>query len=1340
MKKASNTRLSLRKLLLASMAVGPIAVLPAPVWAAVPTAQEFTVTSGSATWSTAGANNGTVSSSSEKLVLVWNQGKFNIPAGDTINFTIPSSGAVLNKVGYEVSGALRGAQDNVAIDGTLFSTGKVFILANGAISIGGVASITTNGGLFLSTLEQGNDFDFLTNGVLGTTGASKGTVTIGGATAPTISGLLDASAGTLVVNQATVTGDVILRSVTAGQALDLAVQGSLAAGGNLTVSTNNGAISGTNAVTSGLQATGNQTASFNTGTTGGVAVNVSNAGNNFEFVTVNAIGAGSNVTLRDSNILTLGASTIGGNLDVTAAGTTDSVAIATNGTVAVTGDAKFTTTAGASGVNIGNNSTVGGSLFGATSNSNFTFNGLGPIKIGGTGINTGTGNRSNISITTNGTLSVESALTTTGNASAGGGITLTAGSITTTATGVINQGAGTGSTVSFNATTGSIAIGATVDASRVAITTAGGNVTQSAIITTRNATTNSPISVGTGTATLTQANSFAAGQTLRVTGASASITNSQNTVLGTSNVTGNLSLTTSGAATIQIGQGLGTAAESINVGGILSATTAGGAITDQDYGLINVFGGLNLTSTGGAITLDAATANGALAPTVRYGVVNANAGAGAISLAETTSLNLGNITTTSTLTARSTTGSIVDSGVLNVTGVAKFIVPAAETVVLDVANHNIGTVVVQGGNANSVLVGAATILGGETSVTGNLTLSSSAGAITLGSAAGTASVTGNLAVSSAGTIIVNNGVSVTGNLALTSSDTTATSITDTATGVLVVTGNTTLKTSGGLTLDSAGNDFTNLVFDGVALDARVDDKTALTVSGTATGLVDVRAGANAGGVAAAWNLQLGNLTAGSLDARAQDGGGGNSGTITQLSGTSLRTEGAASFTTDNANIVINNSGNNFGRVSASTGNGGVTLREMGTLKLGTITTNGTASSITSETGSIIEDTVTATTYTTTNATLTLNAPAGNIQLGRATTTLTAGASTSIVASAPSGSVQLFSSTANLALGNMTANSFSVIHTGTGNLTQSGWVRSFGPASFTSAGNLIISNTTNNFGRVSLIANGAASKNVTITEAGTLNLGKVEMVASATGNFTATSVNGDIIDSGLAGVKPGGTVGAAGSGIVSLSAANGNIILDDPTTDFPTSSTGGVVFNASGNVTLSPLGGTTLWLGTSSQPSTAGNLTVTSATGSINNAGNITVSGLASFSAGNGDITMAQSANQFGSVRFVGKQVSISQTSNMNVQTGSSAIGNASLASTGGNITITNVGGGAVSFGGTANLSASGSIILPKLVQAVGTLSVTAAGTKDLSALSLASDLSSKTPINVGTGTYLPPGQ
>lgn len=1353
MKNASNVRLSLRKLLIATMAVGPLAVLPAPVWAAVPVTQQFTTTSGTASYTTSGANIGTVTAS-DKSVLVWTGTNFNIAAGDTINFTLPTGGAVLNKIGYATTGAL-GATTAVTIDGTLFSTGKIFVLANGDITIGGTASITTNGGLYLSTLEETSDFSFATVGTLNLSGTSKGAITIGSAGAsPSISGNLEATAGMITSHRAAISGDVVYRSVTAAQALDLAASGTLAAGGNLTVTTNGGAITGTNAVTAGLQVTGNQTTSLSTGT--GASITLSNAGNDFEIVSVTAAGATSDVTLREANIITLGTSTVGRDLFVTATGTAGTVGLNSNGMITIGRDASFVTTTANSGVSIGNNSTIAGSLSGQTNSSSFAFSAVGPVTIGTAnalnGITTGaaSNNRSSISVTASGgALNVNQPLVTAGNGTSGGGVTLTAGSITTAAAGTITQTAAVGSTTTMNATTGSISIGGAVTADRVTIRTAGGSISQTATITTATSgNTNTPVAnvfnAGAGAITLTQANALAAGSTLQLTGSTASVTNTNGLWLGTTNVTGAATINiTNAASAFQLGAGLGTAGQAVNIGGILTVTTNGGAITDEDYGVQNITGGLNFTTAGGAVTLNAATANGALAPLVQFGSVAINSGAGAISIIESTTLNLGAITTTGGLTARSTTGGIVDSGVINVgvAGTSSF--SGADSIVLDNAGHSLGTVTVLNGTAsNAILTGAATILGGATS-TPALTLTSASGiGLTLGSAAGTASV-GNLMVSSGGTISLDGAIAST-TASLTAADATATSISDTALSRLVVSGNTTLSSSGGIVLDSVSNDFSNVIFNGVTLNAEVNDANAITASGTATGTVTVRSGAN-NGIGAAWNVVLGNLTAGGLTVRAQDGtgntGGGVSGSITQQAGTTLAIFGPTSFQTDGANIVINNTGNNFGQLSATAGNSGITLRESGTIKLGTISNNGTATSITSETGSIIEESAiggTNTVYTTTNATLTLSAPNGSIQLGRLTNVVggatTSGASTTIAASAPTGSVQLFSSTANLALANITANSFSVNHTGTGNLTQSGWVRSFGAAAFSSGGNIIAGNTTNNFGRVSVTLTNAA-RNATITEAGTLNLGTVSMPASSTGNLTLTSVASDIVDSGLAGVRFGGTTAAPGTGIVTLAAAAGNIVLDDPTTEFATS--GGVVFNG-GNVTLSGLGQSTIWLGAAGVPSTAGNLTVTSAIGSIANSGNLTVAGTTFFQAGAGNITLNQSANQFGSLRFVGNQVSIAQTNSMNILTGSSAIGQAQLASTGGNVTISNVGGGAVSFGNTASISASGSIILPKLVQAVGTLTLTASGTKDLSALSLASDLSGKTPVNVGTGTYLPP--
>lgn len=1369
MKKASNIRLSLRKLLIATLAVGPLAVLPAPVWAAVPAAAPYTVTSGTATWSTSGTA-GTVQAS-DKAVLVWGAGTFNIAVGETFNFTLPTGGAILNKVGYTTAGGLA-AVDTATIDGTLFSTGKVFILANGNINIGGTAAITTNGGLFLSTLQETSDFSFSTVGSLSGTGASTGTITVGAAGAsPSISGLLDASAGTIVSHRASVTGDVIYRTVTAGaaSAIDLAQSGSLVAGGNLTVTTNGGAITGTNAITVGGQVTGNQTATLSTGvTTGaGVAVTLANAANDFEIVSVNAAGTTANVTLADANIITLGASTVGQDLIVTAVGTAGTTGVQNSGTVTIGRDASFTVTTNNSGVSVSNSSTVGRNLAGSTLNSGFTFNGSGNITIGTVGALNGIqitplagagGNRSAVSVTAgNGTLSVTQPVSTSGNGTSGGGITLTAGTIATSGAGSVTQSTATGSTVTLNATTGGISIGAGVTGDKLTIRTAGGAITQTlaGVLSTANSGSNiSPIAnvinAGTGTITLNAApNTLAAGSVLQLTGSTASVSNAGSLWLGTSNVTGAVNLTTTTAGQgVQLGAGLGTAGQAINIGGVLTVTTNAGAVTDENYGAQSIFGGLTLNTSGGAVTLDAARAIGGLSPRIEYGAVSVNSAAGAIDITETTTLNLGAITTTGGLTARSTTGGIVDSGAFNITGGgATFIVSsAAESVVIDNAGQNIATVGVQGGTNHSILVGSASTLSGS-SVTGNLTFASAAGVTTT---LGANSVTGNLTVNSGGMITVGGAISVSGNLSLTAADASATSITDGAGASLSVTNVTTLASSGNITLDNAGNDFSSVVFNGVAGNSRVDDANNVSVSGTSSALVDVRSGAN-NGIGGAFNVVLGNLTVGSLSVTAQDGtggtGGGISGSITQASGTKIHSEGVASFTTDGSNIVINNTGNNFGRVNASAGNAGITLRENGTIKLGAFSNNGTASTITSETGSIIEDNAVglATVYSTTNATLTLNAAAGSIQLGRATNVtggpVTAGASTRIAASAPSGSVQLVSTTANLVVDTVNANSFSLIHTGNGNLTQAGsGIKSFGPASFTSNANMTITNAGNNFGRVTIVGNQTASntKNITITEGGTLNLGTVTMAGTAGGNFTATSTNGDIIDSGLGGVKLGGVAGGApapGTGVVTLVASNGNIILDDPTTDFAT--TGGVVFRG-GNVTLSGLGQTTIWLGAADQPSTAGNLTVTTAIGSIANTGNLNVTGNAFFQAGAGNIAINQTANQFGSIRFVGNQVSIAQTNNMNIQTGSSAIGQAQLASTGGNVTIVNAGGGAVSFGNLVSISASGAITLPKLLQAVGTLTVTAAGTKDLSALSITTDLSNKTPVNLGTGTYLPP--
>src|SRR5689334_15801153 len=161
MKKASSVRLSLRKLFIAMLAVGPLAILPAPVWATLPTVltsntstpltnlNTIIQTSGSGTLTTSGST--ATISVSDRSVLVWTQKAFNVASTETYSFPLP--GSVLNKVGYTATGAAASTTDDALINGTLTSGGKLIVLANGNILVGNGATLSTQGGLVLSTLN-----------------------------------------------------------------------------------------------------------------------------------------------------------------------------------------------------------------------------------------------------------------------------------------------------------------------------------------------------------------------------------------------------------------------------------------------------------------------------------------------------------------------------------------------------------------------------------------------------------------------------------------------------------------------------------------------------------------------------------------------------------------------------------------------------------------------------------------------------------------------------------------------------------------------------------------------------------------------------------------------------------------------------------------------------------------------------------------------------------------------------------------------------------------------------------------------------------------------------------
>ena len=1365
MKNRPNVSLSLRKLFTAMLAVGPVAILPSPVWAALPTSASFAVQNGSASVSTLGSV--ATISTSDRAVLQWGAGNFTIAAGEAYNFQMPAGGAVLNRVGTSA------AADTARIGGQIDSNGRVFILApGGAINVQQGATVTATGGLVLSTLNEDNG-SFLTSGNLvlipGATGngfisiGAPNGVDVGASTAaPVFTSTLTAVGGNLSLASVNASGDVSVKSVTAATPLILAANGNVRVAGNLMVTATNSDILQAHAA--GTISVGDTTlmtklATFTT--TGSNNITLDNVGNDFSNISLNtaaALTATGAVVVKDASDIYLSNSTLGGSLAVTAAGYSTLPAIATVGTLSVAGNADFSNTGAVTrtSVSITQNSTIGGTLSGTVSNNtSFSFTGLGNVTVGS--ISAVGGNSTAITVNTTGnvTLAATSTLSTQGNnGTGGGGINLTGLSVNTSG-GTITAGNATrAGSVTLNATAGNLTVGSISSNRTITLRAAAGNITQaSGSVLSSSTASMTHVASALGNIDLSGANALETSGVVQLSGASAVLANTNSITLGTTALTGDLTVNAVGAATnVTLGTGAGTAAQALTIGGNLSInvvngpalapTANSGNIADNDYSAVNLFGNLNLVTSGGNVQLNAATANGALAPSVRYGTVSVanptGTAAGTVAVAETTTLNLGNVTATS-LTASSLQGGIIDSGNVTVSGAATFAVTGNNSLTLDSAANTFGTLNVAGNGQAAITSNSSVAIGTGTVLTGNLAVTTSAGnSITIDAVA----ITGGLSLTSGGAVDFNNATatSVSGDLSATAS---AGTITQTGVGGLTV-GGTTSVSAGNATVVQAvtlggANEFNTVALNNSTGAVTINDVSNLTVSGSAAGVVTVKAGG--GSLANTWNLTLGNLTVGSLVAEAANGSAGNSGTITQASGTTVSSFGLAKFTSNNANIVVGNAGNNFGRVELfvnnTDGSRTVTLVEEGTLRLGNLSSRGTAT-LTSRTGSILED-PDASVVVTNNGTLNLNAANGSVLIGNTTTRngafTTGGNVVTANISAPSGAAAVQSS-ANLTLGNTNVNSLTAVSGN--NLAQSAALKVFGSASFKATNNVTLTNTGNNFGRVSLETT-ITSRNITITEAGTLNLGTVVMPASATGSFTATSVSGDIIDTGLANLRIGGTTAAVGSGVVTLNATAGNIVIDDPTTEFAT--TGGVVFNAN-NVTLAPLGTVALVLGSAAAPAIAtGNLTVTTAlpTGNITSAGSVQAGGDASFQAASANIALTGAANKFGTVRFVGQAVSLIESDDTAIVTGSTALQSASISS-GGNISLVNR-GGIVSFNGVSTtLSASGNITLPKLMQAVGVLTVNASGTKDLSALSKSADLQGKDPNNSGTGAYLPPGQ
>jgi len=297
------------------------------------------------------------------------------------------------------------------------------------------------------------------------------------------------------------------------------------------------------------------------------------------------------------------------------------------------------------------------------------------------------------------------------------------------------------------------------------------------------------------------------------------------------------------------------------------------------------------------------------------------------------------------------------------------------------------------------------------------------------------------------------------------------------------------------------------------------------------------------------------------------------------------------------------------------------------------------------------------------------------------------------------------------------------------------IKSFGNATFkTQAGKITLSNSGNNFGGLTLTSNvgAAAGADVAITEAGTLNL--VSVNTGTAGKLTATSEKASIIQSGTLPIVVGGTT--------SLTAADAGVNLTSSTTNNFGGST--VLVTTVGNVSIADSNATTILNGAST---IGGSLSLrnTAGAGTIKDSpGTLTVSGNVLFytsTAGNitGTVSIGSSTASLGGVQFRSGTVTIVDNATLNLLAGSVASGAVSLTSSG-NIVTSGSGGG--TFQNKLDLNASGSITVtnPIFVNGAGGAGLTfrALGAVDLSALSLAGNLNSIAPTNLGASSYKAP--
>lgn len=1409
-----NNNFSMRKLLLTALVAGPLAVLPAPLWALPDVTSANLTTSSGVTTQVVGTTLNVTAP--DKAILTWQafgSGSSLISAGEVINYFLPSSTAsVLNSVSGGVAST---------INGSVISNGNVYVLNPSGIVIGATAQINT-GGFYASTVAEPSGF-FSINGSLSFAGTSSASITVAGTgttsgvDAATIQAVGPGNNIYLAGNQVNVNGgkfygNLFVRSSGAGTnttfssagPVSINQVGSPLVGGGLNITTNGGnvVLTGANSLTIApsvasstgavsINTTGNGvngsitqgagafianttgtvvTLNAGTGTTS-AAITLGTTAN--DFLTVGATG--SNISLTDVNGIVLNAMTATGNLNVTAGSMTNATTVNIAGPI----------TQGAGTHTVGGTVTLSptlGTTVSFTGTGNLTFaalaNNPGTTTIATSGdlaLNGGITASNALSLTSTGgqitgtAITTSSTLTITATSSSGKltattvqgatGTINVAGDITTT--GQLRNNAG--STMNVTSSAGNISLGTVTNSSTLNLTATVGTITTGTIASSSTLTISAPsaagtISTGLITQSSTRTTTLTSGGSITLAGGTVPtlVVNSTG-----GSVTQNAAITSTSAATINaLGDITLTSANDFNLltlqGG--SAASAGFSVNEANNIVLgnatNARAATTVTTTAGNITIGnaqfdtlafgstlALTAGGTgqiitttnnltvfgnvtLATTnqnaqfgldifgnsanYQFGQINANLGTGALNVVENTTLNLGNITASS-ITARSLASDIVNTNKLTTTG--------AVTVYAN-SIFNPGNVTLN--NSTNAIAGAVVI--------------SNAKDVTVVNNGNTAIMAGSTANGKAATGTVN--VTVTGTAANTLTFNTQNGGDYNIVG-FTAPGSVTISDPNTLTLQNAVTPSAN--------------NQAISV--TAAGVITLGSGINLGGTGAVSFTSTGS-SAGIVD-----------------SAPNIRIFGASTFTSDNS-ISITNAGHSLGAVSLVTTGGtvsgaqfvpassmNITYTEGGTANLATVTINSNAVTAANSTtgaapapGSLTVVSTGGNIQQSAAGSISVPSPSGSTNTVSFTSnagavTLTNGAGTNnivpAIAISAVGNSSIAQTSGNVVLGNVavTGGTFTV-DTSAGvarTITQATGttVKAFGNSTFNTQGaKITLTNSGNNFGGVTANSqiSAAAGADIAITETGTLNFLSVN--SGTAGTLAATSESGAIIQSGTGGLTVGGNA--------TFTASAAGITLNTGTTSntFGGATNKNILVTTAGNVSIQDASTVTILNGNSN---VGGALTLknTQGTGTIKDSpGTLTVSGNVLFdtttNAGS-SVSIGSSTASLGGIQFRSGTVTIVENASLNLLAGSVASGPVSLTSSG-NIVTSGSGGG--TFQSTLQLNASGSITITNPIFVNGAsgsgLTFRALGAVDLSALSLAGNLNSINPTNLGASSYKAP--